>query len=189
MTIVIKSNDQAYIKDIDTFIQTIQLDSSATPQKQTATAAIQQPDKSTSSLTGTWSDQSASIGNYVSSSGVFLASADASEMNQYEFGDNNSFIYKYLGSINGTMLYIESSGTYKTQGNQLIFSTKKYNSRFVVKGAPGPMKEDKTREVTDTYSFYIGPNKWEAGPFLNLHKDGNYYPWNDYQYNYFKKIQ
>ena len=80
-------------------------------------------------------------------------------------------------------LYTESSGTYSINGDNLTLNTKMYKTGF------GTIKEDKTKEITDQYKFYVGPNKWEAGPFLNLHKDGNYYPWSDYPYDYYKKYK
>ncbi len=168
-------NDQTYVTGVDLFLKNIQLDKSA---------KIDVPAVANSNLSiiGTWSDYSGSLANYVNSSGVFIHSADTHEMHQYIFNTDKTFAYKELISSNNMALYTESSGTYSITGDNLTLNIKMYKSGF------GTIKEDKTKETTDQYTFYIGPNKWEAGPFLNMHKDGNYYAWSDYPYDYYKKI-
>ena len=190
ISIISTLNDQAYLTQLDTFLGTVVLDKSAV-SKPGKTNVITQPasGKTDNVLTGTWSDYSGAMANYVTSSGAFIASADTHEMHQYEFSGSNSFSYQYLGSMGATMLYIKSSGTYKVDGDKLSFITTKYTSCMGSKGITGQLKENKSKEITETYQFFIGPNKWEAGPFLNLHKDGNYYPWSDFPYDYFKKKQ
>ena len=168
-------NDQTYAAGVDLFLKNIQLDKSA---------KIDAPVVANTNLSiiGTWSDYSGSLANYVNSSGVFIHSADTHEMHQYIFNTDKTFAYKELISSNNMALYTESSGTYSITGDNLTLDIKMYKSGF------GTIKEDKTKETTDQYKFYIGPNKWEAGPFLNMHKDGNYYAWSDYPYDYYKKI-
>ena len=168
-------NDQTYAAGVDLFLKNIQLDKSA---KIDAPVVA----NTNSSIIGTWSDYSGSLANYVNSSGVFIHSADTHEMHQYIFNTDKTFAYKELISSNNMALYTESSGTYSITGDNLTLDIKMYKSGF------GTIKEDKTKETTDQYKFYIGPNKWEAGPFLNMHKDGNYYAWSDYPYDYYKKI-
>jgi len=168
-------NDQTYAADVDLFLKNIQLDKSA---KTDAPVVL----NTNLSIIGTWSDYSGSLANYVNSSGVFIHSADTHEMHQYIFNTDKTFAYKELVSSNNMALYTESSGTYSITGDNLTLNIKMYKSGF------GTIKEDKTKETTDQYKFYIGPNKWEAGPFLNMHKDGNYYAWSDYPYDYYKKI-
>jgi hypothetical protein len=174
-SVVTTLNDQSYISGVDVFLKDIKLDK--TPLKTLPVSANKDL-----SVVGTWSDYSGSLGSYVNSSGVFIHSADTHEMHQYIFNTDKTFAYKELISSNGMVLYTESSGTYGITGDNLTLYIKMYKSGF------GTIKEDKTKETTDQYKFYIGPNKWEPGPFLNLHKDGNYYPWSDYPYDYYKKL-
>jgi len=181
-------NDQVYVPDIDALLASIKPDKEAVLSKP-VTSTAQAAGNDAVSVTGIWSDYSATIGNYVSASGAFIASADASEINQYEFTAGKTFTYKYLGSLNGMMLYTESSGSYTIKGGNLTLHVKMYKSRMISRGGAGGLKEDKSKEKDEVYTFYIGPNKWEAGPFLNMHKDGNYYPWSDFPYNYYKKIR
>ena len=168
-------NDQSYVNGIDAILKDIKLDKTVKNSEPVST------DKSLS-IIGTWSDYSGSLGNYVNSSGVFIHSADTHEMHQYIFNGDKTFAYKELISSNNISLYTESSGTYSIAGDNLTLTIKMYKSGF------GTIKEDKTKETTEQYKFYIGANKWEAGPFLNMHKDGNYYPWSDFPYDYYKKI-
>jgi hypothetical protein len=168
-------NDQSYINGVDSLLKDIKLDK--TPLK-----SLPVQTNKDLSVIGTWSDYSGSLGSYVTSSGVFIHSADTHEMHQYIFNTDKTFAYKELISSNNMVLYTESSGTYSITGDNLTLNIKMYKSGF------GTIKEDKTKETTEQYKFYIGPNKWEAGPFLNMHKDGNYYPWSDYPYDYYKKL-
>lgn len=183
-SIMVDLNDQSYLPVVDSLLGNIRLDK--TPFPTTTTTQITKP-TTTTSLTGTWSDYSGSFGNYVNSSGGFIASADAHEMHQYIFNADKTFTYKYLGSLFNATLYVESSGTYSAKDGNLTLNTKIYKSRTA--NTTGKMTEDKSKEIPEVYKYYIGPNKWEAGPFLNLHKDGNYYPWSDYPYDYYKKNQ
>ena len=189
ISIVSTLNDQAYLNQLDDFLKTVKLTNAmvSKPGKSTSPAP-QVADKPNNIIVGTWSDYSGAMANYVTASGAFIASADTHEMHQYEFGNGNSFSYQYLGSMGSTMLYIKSKGTYRIDGDKLSFTTTSYTSCMGSNGMTGQLKEDKSKEITETYTFYIGPNKWEAGPFLNLHKDGNYYPWSDFPYDYYKKI-
>ncbi len=179
-SILANLNDQSYLPLIDSLLANIKLDK---------TAKIAVPVLSTTNLSvvGTWSDYSGAFGNYVNAAGGFIGSADAHEMHQYIFNADKKFAYKYLGSSANNTLYIESSGSYSIKADNLTLNTKIFKSKMGNNPA-GTMKEDKTKEIADSYKYYIGPNKWEAGPFLNLHKDGNYYPWSDYQYDYYKQI-
>jgi hypothetical protein len=178
-SVLVNLNDQSCLPLIDSLLANIKLDK---------TAVIAAPDSSNAnlSITGTWSDYSGAFANYVNTLGGFIASTDSHEMHQYIFNPGKTFSYKYLGSYMNSLLYVESSGTYTIQGDNLTLNTRIYKSRMGNNPAT-VMKEDKAKEIPEGYKYYIGPNKWEAGPFLNLHKDGNYYPWSDYQYDYYKK--
>jgi len=178
-SVLVNLNDQSYLPLIDSLLANIKLD-------KTAKIAVPPPSNTNLSINGTWSDYSGAFANYVTTSGGFIASADSHEMHQYIFNADNTFAYKYLGSYMGGLLYIESSGTYTIKDDNLTLNTKIYK-RKTGNNPATVMKEDQTKEIPETYKYYIGPNKWEAGPFLNLHKDGNYYPWSDYQYDYYKK--
>ncbi len=180
-SVLVSLNDQSYLPLIDSLLANIKLD-------KTAKIASMPSSNTNLSIIGTWSDYSGVFSNYVNSSGGFIASADSHEMHQYVFKADKTFTYKYLGSYMGGILYVESSGTYNIKEDNLTLNTKIYKSK-TGNNAATVMKEDKTLEVAENYKYYIGPNKWEAGPFLNLHKDGNYYPWSDYQYDYYKKAK
>ncbi len=188
ITIVSTLNDQSYIPVVDAFLSTVKIDKAAFSKQKNSITIPSSTGKTTTGIMGTWSDYSGVMANYVNSSGMFLSSADTHEMHQYEFTDNNNFSYQYLGSMGSTMLYEKSSGTYSIQGDKLILVIKMYASCMGAKGMTGKMKEDKDKEITETYTFYIGANKWEPGPFLNMHKEGNYYPWSDFPYDYYKKV-
>lgn len=179
-SILVNLNDQSYLPLVDSLVGNIRLDK---------TVKIPAPVSSNTSLsiTGTWCDYSGAFSNYVNTSGGFIASADVHEIHQYIFNADKTFTYKYLGSIVNSILYVESSGTYSVSNDILIFNTKMYKSKTGNNPAT-TLKEDKTKEIAESYKYYIGANKWEAGPFLNLHKDGNYYPWSDYPYDYYKKM-
>jgi hypothetical protein len=182
-SILISLNDQSYLPMIDSLLANIKLDKTAK-----VTVPVPASANTNLSINGTWSDYSGAFANYVNSSGGFIASADSHEMHQYIFNADKTFAYKYLGSYMGGLLYIESSGTYTIKDDNLMLNTKMYK-RKTGNNPATVMKEDKDKEIVETYKYYIGPNKWEAGPFLNLHKDGNYYPWSDYQYDYYKKAK
>jgi hypothetical protein len=180
-TIVALLNDQSYTSFVDQFIENVALgDNAELPQTTKAQAST----GSVGSIIGVWSSTNISIGNYVNSSGTFVGSADASTMEEYSFDVNNSYTYKFFGSANGKLYYTETSGNFTIEGRSLTLTPVKRKG-----GYSGAIKEEmEMLGKPETYDCYIGANKWEAGPFLNLHKDGNYYMWSDYPYDYYKKI-
>ena len=175
-------NDQAYIATIDNMLDHLKIDKEAeikTAEIKTAQSSIEN-----NSIIGTWSDNSISIANYVSPTGAFIGSADVSTMEEYEFRADNTYRYRFFGSMNGTKYYTETEGSYSTNGKKLSLIPQKRKG-----GYGGAMRDEKSMlDKPATIDWYIGPNKWDAGPYLNLHEDGKYYMWSDYPYNYFKKI-
>jgi hypothetical protein len=185
MTSVIATlNDKAYIASIDSFLENLRLDKNATIASVPTNQNNQPKVVNTGSIVGTWSDQSHVLSSYVNSSGGYIGDASISSVTQYEFKADKTFIYSFLGISSRMIVRTEARGTYSMNGKNLILKTTFYKS-----GYANDMKEDKSKEISETWQFYIGPNKWEAGPFLNLHKDGNYYVNNDYQYDYYKRLK
>ncbi|MFL5738577.1 MAG: hypothetical protein ACJ75B_00060 [Flavisolibacter sp.] len=180
-SIMANLNDQSYIPLVDALLENIKLDSSAPVANQ---KTDRQETGTTNSIIGVWSTQDVSIANYVSPSGAFVRSADVSTMEEYEFRADNKYVYKFFGSANGIMYYTETEGEYTTNGKTLSLVPKKR------KGGYGTTIKDEKNllDKPATLDWYIGPNKWDAGPYLNLHQDGKYYMWSDYPYNYFKKV-
>ena len=173
-------NDKAYLTEVDALLQNIKLDKTASVSNPSNQPVKNNADNS---IVGTWSNSTVAIGNYVSPSGAFLGSADVSTMEEYTFKANNTYVVKFFGSMQGKLYYSETSGTYKINGRNLTLTPTKRKG-----GYTGNIHDEKDMMgKPSTFDFYIGPNKWEPGPFLNLHKDGNYYMWSDYPYDYYKK--
>jgi hypothetical protein len=180
-SLLFNMNDKAYLPLIDSLLAGVTLDKS----KLVPVAVAPVPAAGTTTdITGVWSDYSGTIGNYVNGSGGIIGSADTHEMNEYTFKPDRTFSYRYFGSTGVATLYVESSGYYVINGENITLQVKLYRIKV---GAAGQLRENKSKEVQNVYKFYIGPNKWEPGPFLNMHKDGDYYPWSDYPYKYYKK--
>jgi len=183
-SVIATLNDQAYIPFIDSFLINLKLDKNATIASIPVNQNNQTGVINSTSLFGTWSDQSHLLSSYINSSGGYIGDASIQSVTQYEFKADHTFAYSFLGISSSMTVRTESRGTYSMNGNNLILKTTFYKS-----GYANDMKEDKTKETTETWQFYIGPNKWETGPFLNLHKDGNYYLNTDYQYDYYKRLK
>ncbi len=177
-------NDETYIAPIDSFLVHLLLDKKATIADVPANQNNESKVVNTGSIVGIWSDQSHLLSSYVNPSGGYIGDASISSVTQYEFKADHTFTYSFMGISSSMSVRAESLGTYSTNGNNLILKTTFYKS-----GYANDMKEDKKKETTETWQFYIGPNKWEAGPFLNLHKDGNYYINTDFQYDYYKRLK
>lgn len=183
-SVIATLNDQAYIASIDSFLENLKLDKNAIVASVPAIQNNQTGVVNSASIVGTWSDQSHLLSNYINSSGGYTGDASIHSVTQYEFKSDHTFTYSFLGISSTMTVRTESRGTYSINGNNLFLKTTFYKS-----GYANDMKEDKTKETTETWQFYIGPNKWEAGPFLNLHKDGNYYINTDFQYDYYKRLR
>ena len=178
-SVLVTLNHRDYLPLVDSFLEKISLDkamNSAPPE------AINPNSKS---IIGTWSTSSSVIANYVTTSGSFVKSADSHTMDEYEFKSNNTYVYKFFGSMNGQLYYTETTGTFTINGRNLNLKPAKRKG-----GYSGNIHDEKNLlGKPETFDFYIGPNKWESGPFLNLHKDGNYYAWSDYPYDYYKRVK
>ena len=185
-SVLITLNDQYYMTLADAVLDNIILDKNAVIAK----SKIFKPDTRTinnngASLIGVWSNHSAAIGNYVTSSGAFVGSADVNTMEEYEFRTDNTYVYKFFGMSSGKLYYTETNGSYTISGRNLTLTP--LNRKGGYSGAIHD--ESNWLGKPETFDCYIGPNKWEVGPFLNLHKDGNYYSYPDYPYDYYKRIQ
>ena len=184
-SVLITLNDQFYMTEANALLDNIKLDKKAVIIKSNITTQNTQVENNSTSIIGVWSDHAAAIGNYVTSSGAFIGSADVNTMEEYTFKTDNTYIYKFFGMSNGKLYYTETNGSYTTSGKNLSLTPLTRKG-----GYSGDIHDEKSwLDKPGTFYFYIGPNKWEAGPFLNLHKDGNYYANADYPYNYYKKIQ
>ncbi|MFI5186844.1 MAG: lipocalin family protein [Chitinophagales bacterium] len=186
ISILITLNDQSYMTNADAVLDNISLDKKAVIAK----SKIFKPDTRTNnnngaSLVGVWSNSSAAIGNYVTSSGSFVGSADVNTMEEYEFRSDNVYVYRFFGMSSGKLYYTETNGSYKIKGRTLTLTP------LTRKGGYSGAIHDEANWLgkPEIFDCYIGANKWEAGPFLNLHKDGNYYSYPDYPYDYYKRIQ
>ncbi len=185
-SVLITLNDQTYMTQADAVLDNIKLDKNAAIAK----SKIFKPDTRTtnnngSSLVGVWSNSTSAIGNYVTSSGSFVGSADVNTMEEYEFRSNNAYVYRFFGMSSGKLYYTETNGSYKVNGRNLELTPLTRKG-----GYSGAIHDEKNwLSKPETFDFYIGPNKWEPGPFLNLHKDGNYYSYPDYPYDYYKRIR
>ena len=185
-SVLITLNDQSYMAQADGVLDDIRLDKRAAITK----SKIFKHDKRTmnnnsASLIGVWSNSSAAIGNYVTSSGAFVGSADVNTMEEYEFKTDNVYVYRFFGMSSGKLYYTETNGSYKINGRNLTLTP------LTRKGGYSGAIHDEANwlDKQQTFDCYVGPNKWEAGSFLNLHKDGNYYSNPDYPYDYYKRIQ
>jgi hypothetical protein len=177
-------NDQAYLSEVDSLLQNVKLDKTASVSNPVNTNNGTVKSNARSSIIGTWSSTNVSIANYVNSSGGYIGDASISTMEEYTFKDGNTYIYKFFGSTGGKIYYTETTGTFKIEDRNLTLTPGKRKG-----GYGGNIQDEKhLLDKPVTFDCYIGPNKWEAGPFLNLHKDGNYYMWSDYPYDYYKKI-
>lgn len=183
-SVIATLNDQSYIPQVDSFFGSVKPDKNATiktpvPSKEnTQSTAV-------NSIIGRWSDHSSAIGNYVTSSGAFVGSADVNTMEEYEFKTDHTYVYKFFGMSAGKLYYTETTGTFSLDGRNLTLTPLKRRGGY----SGNIQDEQKLLGKSEVYDCYIGPNKWEPGPFLNLHKDGNYYLYSDYQYDYFKRLQ
>jgi hypothetical protein len=185
-SILITLNDQSYMPQADAVLDNIRLDKKAVIAKsKTIDPPFRVPNNNGNSLVGVWSNSSAAIGNYVTSSGAFVGSADVNTMEEYEFKPDNVYVYKFFGMSSGKLYYTETNGSYKINGRSLVLTplTRKGGYSGTIHEEPNWLGKP------ETFDCYIGPNKWEPGPFLNLHKDGNYYSYPDYPYDYYKRIQ
>lgn len=177
-------NDQSYIAQIDSLLGNISLDKNAPVAKSIPEQTNPVGNTNAGTIFGIWSTTSVSIANYVTSSGAFVGSADVSTMDEYTFNADHTYKVKFFGSAGGKQYYTETTGTFKTDGRNLTLTPLKRRG-----GYSGNIQDEKhLLGKAEVYDFYIGPNKWEPGPFLNLHKDGNYYMWSDYPYDYYKRI-
>ncbi len=182
VAVVANLNDDARIATLDAMLENLK------PDKAGKIAGGKSVNSSESvvanSIVGTWSDQSVSIANYVTPSGSFVGSADVTTMEEYQFKTDNTYLYKFFGSMNGRLYYTETNGTYSTSGKKLSLVPRKRRGGF------NTAIKDETNllDKPATLEWYIGPNKWDAGPYFNLHQDGKYYMWSDYQYTYYKKL-
>jgi hypothetical protein len=177
-------NDQVYLTEVDSLLQNVKLDKTVSVSDPTNTKSPVVENNTGNSIIGIWSDQNTSISNYVSPSGTFLRSADVTTMEEYTFKADHTYLVKFFGSTYGTLYYTETTGTYKIDGRNLTLTPVKRRG-----GYSGNIHDEKNLlGKPETFDCYIGPNKWEAGPFLNLHKDGKYYMWSDYPYDYYKRI-
>ncbi len=185
-TVLITLNDQSYMTEANVLLDHIKLDKKAKIRKPNNTNEDTNVANSNgTSIVGVWSNQSAAIGNYVTSSGAFVGSADVNSMEEYTFKTGNRYVYKFFGMSSGKLYYTETNGSYTVNGRNLTLTP------LTRKGGYSGAIHDELNWLgkPETFDFYIGPNKWEAGPFLNLHKDGNYYSYADYPYDYYKRIQ
>lgn len=185
-SVLITLNDQSYMTEANSLLDHIKLDKKAVIVKSHNRRPNTYPTNNNgTSIIGVWSNHSAAIGNYVTSSGSFVGSADVNTMEEYTFNPDHAYIYKFFGMSSGKLYYTETKGTYKIIGRNLLLTP------LTRKGGYSGAIHDETNllDKPEIFDCYIGPNKWEAGPFLNLHKDGNYYMWSDYPYDYYKKIE
>jgi hypothetical protein len=183
VSVMANLDDQSFIPAIDELLDHMKIDKSA-KIKNTGMENVPASAES-NTIIGTWSDNSISIANYLSPSGAFIGSADVSTMEEYEFKPDNTYRFRFFGSMAGKMYYTETQGTYSANGKKLSLIPKKRMG-----GYGGKMADEKSMlDKPSTIDWYIGPNKWDAGPYLNLHEEGKYYMWSDYPYNYFKKIE
>ncbi len=185
MSVLVKLAGQDYLKDVESFLTTMQLDAKSVASNNTTNTKQSNSSKvNPGSLIGIWNDNTTVAGSYVNSSGAYTGDASIGSYTQYEFKADNTFTYIFQGVSSSMALRSVANGTYKIDGDNLILITKFYKG-----GYANDMKEDKSREITEVCKFYIGPNKWNPGPFLNLHRDGTYYMWSDFPYDYYNKIK
>jgi hypothetical protein len=185
-SVLITLNDKSYMAQADAVLDNIRLDKKAVIAK----SDIFKPDTRTtnyhgSSLVGVWSNSTAAIGNYVTTSGAFVGSADVNTMEEYEFKSDNTYVYRFFGMSSGKLYYTETNGSFKLNGRNLTLTP------LTRKGGYSGAIHDEASwlDKQQIFDCYVGPNKWETGPFLNLHKDGNYYSYQDYPYDYYKRIK
>lgn len=178
-SVLVNLNDQAYLVQVDSLLDNIKLDKTASKPVET-----NQPNTAGSSIIGVWNNNSVTIGDYVSPSGAFLKSADISTMEEYDFRANNTYKKRFFGMVHGVAYYTETTGTYKVNANKITLTPLERHG-----GYGGSFRDEKHMlGKPETFEFYIGPNKWKPGPFLNLHQDGKYYMWSDFPYDYYEKV-
>jgi hypothetical protein len=178
-SVLVTLNHRDYLPLVDSFLDKISLNKTMKPPSaETNTSGG-------NTLLGTWSTSSSVIANYVTTSGAFVKSGDSHTMEEYEFKNNNTYVSKFFGSMNGQLYYTETAGSFTINGRNLTLRPARRRG-----GYSGNIHDEKNLlGKPETFDFYIGPNKWEAGPFLNLHKEGNYYAWSDYPYDYYKRVK
>lgn len=182
VSVVAVFNDHSYLRPLEEFVNSVKLDKSAEFRHDQHDSRAK-ADR-TVSIYGVWGDTSVSIANYVTPSGTFVGSADVATAQEYEFRRGNIYVSKFFGSGGASKpYYSETTGTFKIDGSKLILTPISRKG-----GYSGTIRPEKTGKP-ETFDFYIGPNKWNAGPFLNLHKEGNYYLYSDFPYDYYKKIE
>ncbi len=175
-------NDETGIATLDAVLENVKPDKTGKVSRPKDNISSESGDAN--SIVGTWSDQSVSIASYVTPSGTFVGSADVTTMEEYQFKPDKTYLYKFFGSMNGKLYYTETNGTYSTSGKKLSLVPSKRRG-----GYNGAIKDEgNLLEKPGTLDWYIGPNKWDAGPYLNLHQDGKYYMWSDFKYSYYKKL-
>lgn len=180
-------NDQSYVTQIRAFDAGLNFDKTASAPAAGSVVPNNPPVGNTSagSIYGIWSNTSISIANYVTPSGGFVGSADVSTAQEYQFRSDGTYVSKFFGSMSGRMYYTETTGTFRISGQKLTFTPVKR-----IGGYTGAIRDEKDLlGKPEIFDFYVGPNKWEPGPFLNLHKDGGYYLNADYPYDYYKRIE
>lgn len=185
-SVLISLNDQSYMTQANVVLDNIRLNKKAVIAKsKTIKPNTKTVNNNGPFLIGVWSNSSAAIGNYVTTSGAFVGSADVNTMEEYEFKSDNTYVYKFFGMSSGKLYYTETNGSYSMNGRNLALTP------LTRKGGYSGAIHDEANWLGKQQIFdcYIGPNKWEAGPFLNLHKDGNYYSYPDYPYDYYKRIK
>jgi hypothetical protein len=185
VTVLAVFNARSYIANIESFDSSLNFDKTANAPASDPASSDKVQSGPSASIYGTWSNTSISIANYVTPSGGFVGSADVSTAQEYEFKQNGTYVSKFFGSVSGKMYYTETTGSFKISGQKLTFSPVKRTGGY----AGAIRDEHDLLGKPETFDFYIGPNKWEPGPFLNLHKDGGYYLNADYPYDYYKRIQ
>ncbi|MFI5133465.1 MAG: hypothetical protein ACHQEB_03970, partial [Chitinophagales bacterium] len=92
-SVLITLNDKSYIAQADAVLDNIKLDKKAVIAKsKTVKPDSQTINNNSTSLIGVWSNSTSAIGNYVTSSGAFVGSADVNTMEEYEFRSNNAYV-------------------------------------------------------------------------------------------------
>lgn len=135
-------------------------------------------------IAGRWSTTDVSIAAYVTSSGNFISDASVSTMEEYEFRNDYTYIYKFFGSANGRMYYTETKGRFATRNGFVSLVPQSRRG-----GYSGQVKDE--NELLDkprTFQWYVGPTIWENKTFLNFHDNQAWYPNNSFPWTYFKKL-
>jgi hypothetical protein len=197
-------NDQAYIALVDSFLENITLDKNAIIAKSTpANSNIEQPNtNSGTSIIGVWSNSDKPIIKDVISQSEFVGSNDTQGFEEYEFKADNTYVSRYFNRSNsGNLYYTETTGTFKIDGRNLTLTPVKRRGGYIGgRGQSFAIKnENDLRGVIKDESHllgkpvifdcFIGPTPWKDGPFLNLHKEGNYYINANFPYDYYNRLK